>query len=119
MKYSSFEEMPVWIKAMDLSVDVFNMTVNLPRCEDYGLTSQIRRSACSISANLAEGFGRSTKLDKSRFYIIARGSAYETINHLIYGNKVGYFEKEVSEKAKNDLREIIHDLNKIISFLRS
>lgn len=119
MKYSSFEEMPVWIDAMDLSIAIFDLTVNLPRCEDYGLTSQIRRSATSISANLAEGFGRSTNLDKARFYSIARGSAFETINHLIYGNKVGYFESQTVERLKNDLSKSIYDLNKIINYLRT
>lgn len=51
--YKSFEEMPVWQKAMDLSVEVFNLTTSLPRSEDYGLTSQIRRATNSISANIA------------------------------------------------------------------
>jgi len=119
MKYSSFEEMPVWVDAMELSVAVFNLRTNLPRCEDYGFTSQIRRSATSIAANLTEGFGRSTNSDKSRFYIIARGSAFETSNHLIYGNRVGYFELQVVEKLKNNLRTIIHDLNKIINYLKT
>lgn len=53
----SFEDMPVWQKAMKLAVDVFGLTKNLPRNEDYGLTSQIRRAALSVSANIAEGFG--------------------------------------------------------------
>ena len=53
--YSSFEEMPVWQKATDLAEQVFAITEPLPRKEDYGLTSQIRRSALSVSANIAEG----------------------------------------------------------------
>ena len=109
--------MPVWIDAMAISIAIFDLTSNLPRCEDYSLTSQIRRSVSSIAANLAEGFGRSTKLDKARFYVIARGSAFETINHLIYGNKVGYFESQTVEKLKNNLKNNIHDLNKIINYL--
>jgi 23S rRNA-intervening sequence protein len=52
--YSSFEEMPVWQKAMDLAEQVFVITESLPRKEDYGLTSQIRSSALSVS-NIAEG----------------------------------------------------------------
>lgn len=119
MKYLNFEEMPVWIDAMDVSVAIFDLTIHLPRCEDYGLISQIRRSATSVSANIAEGFGRSTKLDKAKFYIISRGSSYETINHLIYGNRVGYFETQIVEKLKNDLRKNIHDLNKIINYLKT
>ena len=92
--YANFTEMPVWQKSMDLAVEIFNLTSNLPRSEDYGLTSQIRRAASSVSANLSEGFGRQSNLDKGHFYVMARGSAYETQNHLIYGNKVGYFHQE-------------------------
>lgn len=53
MGYNSFEEMPVWQKAMDLAVKIFKITEKLPRKEDYGLTSQIRRSALSVPGNLS------------------------------------------------------------------
>jgi len=69
--YTSFREMPVWQKAMELSIQVFKLSSSLPRSEDYGLTSQLRRAANSVSANIAEGFGRNTSKDKSNFYIIA------------------------------------------------
>lgn len=71
MMFNSFEEMPVWKISMEMATEVFYLTVNLPRNEDYGLTSQIRRSALSVSANIAEGFGRSSSMDKKRFYIMA------------------------------------------------
>jgi len=58
MKYLSFEEMPVWQLAMNIAKQIFDITVSLPRSDHYGLTSQIRRASVSISANLAEGFGR-------------------------------------------------------------
>jgi len=53
MEYNSFEDMPVWQKAMDLAVRIFYLTEKLPRKEDFGLTSQIRNSALSVSGNLA------------------------------------------------------------------
>jgi len=56
--YQTFEDMSVWQKAMDLAVTIFEITENLPKKEDYGLTSQIRRSALSVSANIADSFGR-------------------------------------------------------------
>ena len=68
--------MPVWQKAHKLAIGVFNLTINLPRSEDYGLTSQIRKSSNGVPACIAEGFGRSTKRDKSNFYVIARGSFF-------------------------------------------
>ncbi|MDP2992592.1 MAG: four helix bundle protein, partial [Deltaproteobacteria bacterium] len=93
MAYNSFEEMPIWKKAMDLSVKIFGLTEDLPRKEDYGLTSQIRRSALSVPANIAEGFGRKHTKDKLNFYYNSRGSLAETKSHLIYGQSVGYFKK--------------------------
>lgn len=117
--YKSFTEMPVWQTAINLAVEVFHLTVNLPKSEDYSLTSQIRRSGNSVSANFAEGFGRRTNKDKSNFYIIARGSAFETQNHLIYGNKVGYFEKEKTKQLYNEYNTLIYELNKIIKALSS
>ena len=117
--YKNFSEMPVWQKAMNLAVEIFHITSSLPRSEDYGLTSQIRRSANSISANIAEGFGRNTNKDKCQFYIISRGSAFETQNHLIYGMKVNYFQQIQVEKLTSQYNDMIHDLNKLIKFLRN
>jgi four helix bundle protein len=93
MKYTSFENMPIWKEAMELAEGIFDLTKSLPRKEDYGLTSQIRRSALSVSANIAEGFGRAHMKDKLNFYYHARGSLSETRSHLIYGNKVAYFNE--------------------------
>ena len=109
--------MPVWQKAHELAVNVFHLSVNLPRSEDYGLTSQIRKSSNSVPGNIAEGFGRRTKKDKSNFYIISRGSAFETQNHLIYGNKVGYFEDDKTNQYLSDYRDLIFELNKLINSL--
>lgn len=103
----SFTEMPVWQKAHELSAEIYKLTQNLPRSEDYGLTSQIRRSSNGISACISEGFGRSTNKDKSNFYIIARGSAFETQNHLLYGNKVGYFELNEVQRLFAEYKELI------------
>lgn len=112
--YKSFREMPVWQKSTELSIQVFKLSSSLPRSEDYGLTSQLRRAANSISVNIAEGFGRNTSKDKSNFYIISRGSAFETQNHLIYGQKIGYFESEISKEIISNYNELIHDLNKLL-----
>ena len=115
--YRRFDDMPVWQKAHKLSKEVFSLTTNLPRSEDYSLTSQIRRSASSVPANISEAFGRKTKKDKSHFYVIARGSAFETQNHLLYGEGVGYFKKVVIDNLIQQYDELIHDINKIINFL--
>ena len=115
--YKSFTEMPVWQRAHKLAFEVFNLTVNLPRSEDYGLTSQIRKSSNGAAACIAEGFGRVTKKDKSNFYVIARGSSYETQNHLLYGNKVRYFESDITQKLFKEYDDLIFELNKLIKSL--
>jgi four helix bundle protein len=117
MSYNSFTEMPVWQKTHNLATEIFKLTVGLPRSEDYGLTSQIRKSSNGVAACIAEGFGRSTKKDKSNFYIIARGSSFETQNHLLYGKAVGYFEPQITQRLFNEYTELIHDLNKLIKSL--
>lgn len=114
---NDFTEMPVWQKAMDVAEKCFIISENLPRKEDYALTSQLRRSAESVSANIAEGFGRRTSKDKSRFYDISRGSAFETKSHLIYGVRVKYFEETEYLEIKNIIDEVIHELNKITTYL--
>lgn len=111
--------MPVWQNAHALSLEIFQLSDSLPKSEDYGLTSQIRRSANGIGANIAEAFGRKTNKDKIHYYIMARGSSYETQNHLIYGRDVTYFENEKTEKLLNRYSNLIHEINKIISSLSS
>ncbi|WP_374462049.1 four helix bundle protein [Chryseobacterium taeanense] len=114
-----FTEMPVWQKAMDIAEKCFKISESLPKKEDYALASQIRRAAESISANIAEGFGRRTSKDKSRFYDISRGSAFETKSHLIYGHRVKYFAENESLEIQNLISEVIYDLNKITSRLNN
>jgi len=113
----NFRDMDVWRKANELSYQVFELTKALPRSEDYGLTSQIRRSANSIAANIAEGFGRNTRKDKRNFYIVARGSTFETQSHLLYGAKVKYFDEQPVDKLIEEYDDLIHQLNKIMKAL--
>jgi four helix bundle protein len=117
MEYNSFEDMPVWQKAMDLAVKIHDLTAGLPRKEDYGFTSQIRESALSISGNIAEGFGRKHTRDKLKFYFNARGSLAETKSHLIYGHRVGYFAAADFKDCSNRIEEIWKELNALINSL--
>jgi len=110
--------MPVWQKAMELAVSIFNLTEKLPRKEDYGLTSQIRRSGLSVPGNIAEGFGRKHTKDKLNFYYDSRGSLAETKNHLIYGHRVGYFTKLEFNEHAILIKDIWKELNSLISSLQ-
>lgn len=117
MAYNSFEEMPVWQKAMELAVKIFKLTEKLPRKEDYGLTSQIRRSSLSVSGNISEGFGRKHTKDKLNFYYDSRGSLTETKNYLIYGNRVGYFTDSEFKEHVILIEDIWKELNFLINSL--
>lgn len=116
--YKSFKEMPAWRKAIDIAAIIHQLTDSLPRKEDYGFTSQIRRSALSISANLAEGFGRRHTLDKANFYYNARGSLTETQSHLEYARQVGYITSEKVDQLDGQLERLHIEVNKIISTLK-
>jgi len=110
--------MPVWQEAMAVAEQVFAITDKLPRREDYGFTSQIRRAALSVSANIAEAFGRHHTLDKVNFYYVARGSVTETQSHLEYGRRVGYLDAKTAEVPANRLTIIYNDVNKVIRALK-
>jgi four helix bundle protein len=117
--YKSFKDMPIWQEALDIAEKIFKLTDILPKKEDYGLTSQMRRAALSISANIAEAYGRDHTLDKINFYYFARGSVTETQNHLEYGKRVRYFDKDLVEKLDERLLKLYNDLNKIVVTLKS
>ena len=110
--------MPIWKEAMEIAEEIFRITKELPKKEDYGFTSQIRRSALSISANIAEAFGRQHSLDKIHFYYYSRVSVTETQSHLEYGKRVGYLKNEDVERLDKNLNNIFRDLNKIILSLK-
>jgi four helix bundle protein len=82
--HKDFTETSFWKSAIQIAEVVFILTNDLPRKEDYGLTSQLRRASVSISANIAEAYGRSSRADKRKFYDYARGSAFETKSLLLY-----------------------------------
>jgi four helix bundle protein len=86
----SFEDLVVWQKAHKLVLEVYRLTQGFPSDERYGLTSQLRRSAVSIPANIAEGFKKKGSGDKKRFLNIAQGSLEETRYYLILSEDLGY-----------------------------
>ena len=85
-----YTQLKVWEKAHQLTLKVYRATNSFPRDELFGLTSQLRRSASSIAADLAEGCGRGSDPDFARFVQIALGSAYEVQYHLLLAKDLGY-----------------------------
>jgi len=80
---TDFKQLKVWRKAHEMTLDTYRVTAAFPREEMYGLTSQLRRAAASIGANIAEGCGRRSDGEMCRFLQIARGSASETEYHFL------------------------------------
>lgn len=78
MKIKRFTELVVWQKAFELALLVYGLTQKFPRTEQFGLVSQMRRSAASICANIAEGFGRGTTREFLQSLRVARGEVEET-----------------------------------------
>jgi four helix bundle protein len=70
----TFEDLVVWRKSRALVLQIYRLSADFPRSEIYGLTSQLRRAAVSITANIAEGFKKRSKADKARFLNIAEAS---------------------------------------------
>jgi len=90
---TSFEQLTVWQESQLFAVNVYKLTKQFPKDEIFAMTSQLRRAASSISANIAEGFGRSSVKDKVHFYTMAYGSLLEVKNFLYLAEKLGYLQK--------------------------
>lgn len=111
----SFEELRVWQEAQNLAVSVYRGTKNFPKEEMFGITSQIRRAVSSISANIAEGFGRSTAKDKLHFYVIAYGSLLETKNFIHLSKKLTYIDQP---KANELIEQCVISQKLLNAFMR-
>lgn len=89
-----YKKLKVWEKSHHLAVEIYRLTANFPKEELYGLTSQLRRSAVSISTNIAEGCGRGGEYDLQRFLSIAIGSAMETECLMLLARDLGFLSPE-------------------------
>ena len=87
---TKFEDLAVWQKAHQFVLTIYRLSCAFPRSETYGLSSQFRRAAVSIAANIAEGFRKRGVADKLRFYNIAQGSLEECRYYLILSRDLGY-----------------------------
>src|SRR4026208_80793 len=86
----NFQDLTVWQKAHQFVLGVYRLSKTFPREEIYGLTSQFRRAAVSVAANVAEGFKKRGRVDKVRFMNIAEGSLEECRYYLILTRDLGY-----------------------------
>jgi len=100
-----YRKLLVWDKAHALVLIIYNETKVYPKEELFGLTSQIRRSAISIPANIAEGCGRYSNKDSCHFFQIALGSLHET-DYLLLSKDLGYIKEETYETINKQISEV-------------
>ena len=106
-----FHDLKVWEKAHLLTLDIYRATNDFPREEIYGLTSQLRRAASSIPANIAEGCGRNSSSELRRFLEIAMGSASEVEYHLLLGRDLNI----LSTKSHCVLTQNVCEIKKMLA----
>lgn len=101
-----FKTLQVWHKAHALVLRLYKVSASFPKDELYGLTSQIRRAAASIPANLAEGCGRDTQTELARFVHIASGSAVELEYHLLFAHDLGFIDHPTYTELDASINEV-------------
>ena len=89
-KITGFRDLHVWQCAYDLTLDLYRTTQSFPKDESFGLTSQIRRAASSVPANIAEGYERNHRKEYLQFLFIAKGSIGELDTYLLLARDIGY-----------------------------
>lgn len=119
-RITSFEDLECWQACRRLRVFVAKNIVPLfPKEERYGLSSQILRSACSTTANIAEGYGRYHYLDNATFCSNARGSCHETLDHMITANDEDMIPNELLTEGRMLVNEAEKNLNGYIKYLQN
>ncbi len=101
-----YRNLEAWKKAYTLGLNIYKLASNFPREEMFGLTSQMRRSATSIAANLAEGNARNSSKEFKRFISIARGSAAELETWVMFSKDLNYISGDDYEKLSTDLDRV-------------
>ncbi len=112
---ASYRDLVVWQRALDLGVTVYGLTRGWPKSEAFGLTSQVRRAAVSVAANIAEGYGRATGREFAQFLSVARGSLLEVETLIELGLRVGYVDEVSAARLALETEEI----GKMLRALRS
>ncbi len=110
----NFEKLDVWHKAIAFANSVYAVSSKFPESERFGLTSQMRRAAVSVSSNIAEGSSRSSRPDFARFVEIATGSLFEVVSQLAIARK----QRFLDESNYRQLYEMAEEIVRMASGLR-
>jgi four helix bundle protein len=114
----NFEKLEIWKLSIRLAVSVYRITKKYPEAEKYGLVSQLRRSASSISSNIAEGVSRFGTKDRARFIEIAYGSTIEVLNHFILSKELEFIDDVELESYRTTISELSNKINAFHKNLR-
>ena len=106
MAFTSYKDLKVWQKAMDLTDIIYSLCKMLPPNETYALSDQMRRAVVSIPSNIAEGQGRQTEKEFKNFLSIARGSCFEIETQLLICQRQNYLSESDIQPALNLVEEI-------------
>ncbi len=115
----SFTDLKVWQEGHVLVLQVYKVTDIFPKKEQYSLTDQLRRSAISITSNIAEGFSRKGIREKLQYYYMAKGSLAELQNQLLIARDIGYIADESFSMLATRTVAVHKLLNGFITSIRS
>ena len=114
---TSYKELTVWQKSIELVVEVYRITDSFPKSELYGLVSQMRRAAVSIPSNIVEGYSRGHRPEYIQFIRVAFGSGAELETQMIIAKKLELVFEDKLKKAELLLDEVMRMLNKLVATL--
>lgn len=101
-----FKKLKIWQKAMELSVEIYQITAHYPKTEVFGLTSQMRRAAVSMVSNIAEGAGRNNQKEFIQFLSYSHASTTELETQLMLSVHIGFIEPTVQKTIEDKILEV-------------
>lgn len=113
-----FRELEIWNLGRQLATEVYTLTADLPKEEQYGLSSQMRRAAVSIPSNIAEACSRNSNKEFVRFLEIAIGSAFELETQILISEELNFLESEKSQSTINQINTLQMEINSFIKSLK-
>jgi four helix bundle protein len=120
--HHNFQELKIWQKSIELTMQIYNLLSKFPIEEKYGLKSQMRRAVVSIPSNIAEGAGRNSKKEFLYFLSIANGSSYELQTQLVIAEKLGLAATDRVEQvtyAIEELQKMMYGFRKTLQTTKS
>jgi len=117
-KVSRFEDLRIWQNSHKLAIEIYKLTKNFPKDEQYGLISQLRRAASSVPANIVEGYYRNTTKELLQFLYTARASSGEVIYFLLLSKDLNYTKESSYRELSDSYKDLIRSVNALISSLK-